>query len=170
MQNMFGSQISVPIAANGSFVINAIDNLTGSNDLISVRNRGLFSRPFTKVSEIRQEAELKYREKEQQLMNRLRQTERKLIEMQQGKSEDQALILSNEQKMELEKFRDERVQIRKELRKVRHQLQKDIESLEGWLKFINIGLIPLLIAIGGAIVGVMKLRKRDTSTRTPAAS
>ena len=170
MQNMFGSRISVPIAANGSFVINAIDNLTGSNDLISVRNRGLFSRPFTRVDEIRQQAELKYREKEQQLMNQLRETERKLIELQQGKAEDKALILSNEQKMELEQFREKRVQIRKELRQVRHQLQKNIESLEGWLKFINIALIPILIAIGGIIFGIIKLRQRDRSTRTPAAA
>ena len=75
--------IAVPIAANGNFVINALDNLMGSSDLISVRNRGHFSRPFTKVDEIRQSAELNYREKEQQLMSRLRETEKKLIDLQE---------------------------------------------------------------------------------------
>jgi len=163
IQNMFGSRISVPIAANGSFVINALDNLMGSNDLISVRNRGHFSRPFTRVNEIRQEAELKYREKEQQLMNRLRETERKLVDLQRGKDQDQALILSNEQKMELERFRNERIQIRKELRQVRHQLQQNIDNLEGWMKFINIGLIPILIGIGGVIFALLKIKRRDES-------
>jgi len=169
VQNLFGSRISVPIAANGSFLVNALDNLMGSNDLISVRNRGHFSRPFTRVDEIRQEAELKFREKEQELMNRLRETERKLVEMQRGKDQNNALILSSEQKVALERFRQERVQIRKELRKVRHQLQQNIDNLEGWTKFINIGLIPILIAIIGIFVGLMSLRKRDATTRSPAA-
>jgi len=169
VQNLFGSRISVPIAANGSFVINALDNLMGSNDLISVRNRGHFSRPFTRVDEIRQEAELKFREKEQELMNRLRETERKLVEMQRGKDQGNALILSSEQKVALERFRQERVQIRKELRKVRHQLQQNIDNLEGWTKFINIGLIPLIIAVIGIVIGLISLRKRDITTRSSAA-
>ncbi|WP_455220588.1 Gldg family protein [Kaarinaea lacus] len=167
IQDMFGSRIAVPIAANGSFVINALDNLMGSNDLISVRNRGHFSRPFTRVDEIRQEAELQYREKEQQLMNRLRETERKLVELQRGKEQDKALILSNEQKVELERFRQERVKIRKELRQVRHQLQQNIDSLEGWLKFVNIGLIPILIGFGGGLFAYLKHKKRSEPTRTP---
>lgn len=168
IQNMMGSSISIPIAANGNFVINALDNLMGSSDLISVRNRGHFSRPFTKVDEIRQSAELQYREKEQQLMSRLRETEKKLLDLQRGKEQSQALIMSNEQKMALEKFRSERVKIRKELRQVRHQLQQNIEDLEGWIKFINIGLIPIFIAIGGIIFGLLKVNRRNEKTATPA--
>ncbi|HEY5604052.1 MAG TPA: Gldg family protein [Gammaproteobacteria bacterium] len=168
IQDMFGSRIAVPIAANGSFVINALDNLMGSNDLISVRNRGHFSRPFTRVNKIRQEAELHYREKEQQLMNRLRETERKLVELQRGKEDDKALILSNEQQVELERFQQERIKIRKELRQVRHQLQQNIDRLEAWMKFINIGLIPILIGIGGGLFAIMKLKRRETPTRVPA--
>lgn len=101
-------------------------------------------------------------------MNRLREAERKLIELQRGKDQDKALILSNEQKVELERFRQERVQIRKELRNVRHQLQQDIDSLEGWTKFINIGLIAILVGICGVLISILKLRKREESTRTPA--
>lgn len=168
IQNMMGSSIAIPVAANGNMVINALDNLMGSSDLISVRNRGHFSRPFTKVDEIRQAAELKFREKEQQLMTRLRETEKKLLDMQRGKEQSQALIMSNEQKLALEKFRSERVKIRKELRQVRHQLQQNIEDLEGWMKFINIGLIPIFIALGGIIFGLLKVNRRSEHTATPA--
>lgn len=168
IQNMMGSSISIPIAANGNLVINALDNLMGSSDLISVRNRGHFSRPFTKVDEIRQAAELKFREKEQQLMSRLRETEKKLIDLQRGKDQSQALIMSNEQKLALDRFRAERVTIRKELRQVRHQLQQDIEDLEGWIKIINIGLIPIFIAIGGILFGLSRVKRRAQHTATPA--
>lgn len=160
-QNVFGNQILVPSASNADFVINSLENLTGSSDLISVRSRGEFSRPFTKVADIRQSAELKYRQKEQELLDRLDQTEKSLRELEQGRRNDQnQLVLSEEQQQEIDKFRAEKVRIRKELRQVQHQLRKDIDSLEGWLKFVNIGLLPILIGVGATVVSVQRSRRR----------
>lgn len=159
-QNLLGNQIVVPSASNADFVINALENLTGGNDLISVRSRGQFSRPFIKTAEIRQSAELKYRQKEQELLDRLEQTEQALLELEQGKRNEQdQLMLSEEQQQEIMQFRDEKIRIRKELRKVQHQLRKDIDALEGWLKFINIGLLPLLIVTGATTVRVQRARR-----------
>ena len=84
-QDVLGTRLAMPNAGNGSFVVNALDSLTGSNDLISVRSRGRFSRPFTRVEEIRREAELKFREKEQQLTEELNQAEVKLTELWQSR-------------------------------------------------------------------------------------
>ena len=162
-QNLFGNQIFVPSAANADFVINALENLTGSNDLIGVRSRGEFSRPFTRVADIRQSAELKYRQKEQELLDRLEETEQALLELEQGKRNEQnQLMLTEEQRREVQKFRNEKIRIRKELREVQHQLRKDIDALEGWLKFVNIGLLPLLIAFGAVVVSVQRTRRRRT--------
>ncbi len=160
VQNFLGSRLAIPHAANGTFVSNAADNLTGSNDLISVRNRGGFSRPFTRVEEIRQRAEREFREKEQQLQTRLQETEQKLRELQTQEKGGGSLILSPEQQQALERFREEKVRIRKELREVQHALQKDIEALESRVKFINIGLLPLLIGLGGIALGVYRVRRR----------
>ena len=168
VQNFLGSRIAIPSAANGTFVINALDNLTGSSDLISVRNRGGFSRPFTRVQSIRQEAELRFREKEQQLLDRLQATEQRLLDLESRKQGDDVVILSSEQQQELAQFREEKVRIRKELRDVRHELRKNIESLEGWMKFLNIGLMPLLIALGGVAAGIYQLRRRRRTTGVPA--
>lgn len=160
-QNVLGSQVVVPSASNADLVINALENLTGSNDLISVRSRGEFTRPFTRVAEIRQAAELKYRRKEQQLLDRLEETERAVLELEQGRRNEQdQLMLTEEQQQELEKFRREKVRIRQELREVQHQLRKDIEALEGWLKFVNIGFLPLVITVGAAVIGFRRARRR----------
>jgi len=160
-QSLFGNQIVVPSASNADFVINALENLTGSNDLISVRSRGEFSRPFTRVEEIRRNAELEYRQKEQELLDRLEQTEQALLELQQGRRNEQdRLMLSAEQQQEIEEFRAEKVRIREELREVQHELRKDIDRLEGRLKFINIGLLPLLIGAGALAVSVQRTRRR----------
>lgn len=159
-QNLLGTQIHIPTAANGSFVINALDSLVGSNDLISVRSRGQYSRPFIKVAEIQEKAELQFRQKEQELLNRLRETEEKLVEIENRKQGDDSVILNDAQKSEIEQFRSEKIRIRKELRGVRHELHKNIERLEGWTKFINIGLMPILIGLGGVLIGLYQAKRR----------
>ncbi|MDZ7840600.1 MAG: Gldg family protein [Gammaproteobacteria bacterium] len=161
-RNVLGNDILVPSSSNADFVINTLENLTGSGDLISVRSRGEFTRPFTKVVEIRRAAELQYRQKEQQLLDRLEETERALLELEQGRRNDQnQLMLTGEQQQEIEKFRREKVRIRQELREVQHQLRSDIETLEGWLKFVNIGLLPLVIVVGAGVVGLRRTRGRN---------
>jgi ABC-type uncharacterized transport system involved in gliding motility auxiliary subunit len=159
-QDFFGQRLAIPIAANASFVTNALENLSGSNDLISVRNKGEFSRPFTKVEEIQEEAEKKFREKEKALQDRLRETEEKIRQLQNKKQGDTAFMLSAQQQREINNFRQEKIKIRKELRNVQHELQKDIERLERRMKFFNIGLAPLLVAIGGIIVSLYRSRRR----------
>lgn len=160
VQNFFGQRLAVPQAANATFVNNALDNLTGSNDLISVRNRGNFSRPFTKVQAIQKEAEQRFREKEKELLTRLQETEQKISSLQNKKQEGNVLILSAEQRQEIANFRNEKIKIRKELRDVQHELQKNIEQLESQMKMINIGLMPLLIGIGGIIFGFYRGRRK----------
>ncbi len=144
-QNFFGRQIYSHFADNGSFVMNLLDNLSGSADLIQIRARGTSARSFDKVEEIQRASEQKYRESENQLMQRLRETEQKLNELQRSKGQENQLILSKEQQQEINRFKQEKLQVRKNLREVKRNLNKDIEALGSRLKFINIALIPLLL-------------------------
>ncbi len=170
IQDFLGNRIAIPNAANGAFVINALDNLTGSGDLISIRSRGRYTRPFTRVNALRQEAELRFREKEQELLNKLDETEKKLGELEHSKQQGSAVVLTEAQQQELTRFRQEKIRIRNELRDVRHELRKNIESLEGWMKFVNIGMMPILIGIGGVVVGSYNLRRRKKAVRDTAES
>ncbi len=145
VQNFFGQQIMNAFANNGDFVTNAVDNMTGSSALISIRGRGTSARPFTTVEALRRGADDRFRATEQQLNEELAETERKLNELQRGKADETSMLLSPEQKAELDRFQQRKVEIRRELRQVRRQLDADIESL-GWkLKLINILLVPLLL-------------------------
>ncbi len=166
VQSFLGQRVGVPTAGNGSFVINALDNLSGSNDLISVRNRGGFKRPFTLVRAIQQDAERRFLRKEQELLERKRSTERKIQELQTQRQDTSALILSTEQEQEVERFRLELVEIRKDLRGVQHELQKNIEHLEAWLKFLNIGLMPLIIGLLGLLASLKQMRRKRPDHRT----
>jgi len=163
VQNFLGQRIGIPTSANNSFVINALDNLTGSHDLITVRSRGSFSRPFTLVRAIQQEAEMQYRQKEQVLQQRLKDTERQIQDLQKAKGEQTALMLNPEQRSALDGFRQQLVATRKELRGVQHELQKNIENLESIVKFVNIGFMPLVIVVGGVVMSAYKMRRRRSA-------
>ena len=161
VQNFLGTRLISPIADNGDLVINAVENLSGSNDLISLRSRGRFQRPFDRVIELRREAETRYRDKEQELEDKLRDTERKLAELQQGKEGADRMILSDDQMVELERFQDERLATRKELRQVKLQLSKDIESLGTGLKLANILGLPVGVALFGLFTLGLRSKKKS---------
>ncbi|WP_420589887.1 Gldg family protein [Bacterioplanoides sp.] len=148
VQNFFGQRIASPWADNGNMVVNLIDQLSGSPDLISLRARGQYSRPFEKVEELRVLAEERFLVSEQRLQQRLQETEAQLEQLQQQKEgTDQVLTLSAEQQLALENFQRQKVEIRKELRAVQHELDKDIEALGTQLKVLNIFILPLLFTL-----------------------
>lgn len=157
VQDFFGQRIPQPWADNAGFAINALDNLAGSDALISVRSRGRFSRPFVVVEALQREAEARFREKEEALQQRLAQTEQQLAALQQNDDPSKALELTPEQQGAVQQFVQEKLKIRKELREVRFQLNADIEQLGRTLKIINIALVPLLLT---ALVLVLWLWRR----------
>lgn len=147
VQNFFGQQIANAFANNGAFVINALDSLSGSADLIGVRSRASYTRPFTRVEELRVKAEARFRETEKRLQNELAETERRLGELQSSREDSGNILLTGEQQDEIDRFIDQRTSIRTELRAVQRGLDKDIEQLGTTLKVINIALVPLLLTI-----------------------
>jgi ABC-type uncharacterized transport system involved in gliding motility auxiliary subunit len=159
VDNFFGRQIATPWASNGDFTINAVDNLLGSSALIGIRSRQTYARPFQVVEDLRRTAEQRYRATEEQLQARLQETERKLSELQSQKTEGSPLILSDAQRQAIERFEQDKLEIRQELRAVRHQLNKDIEQLGTTLKIINIVLVPLLFVIIAIALRVLWRRR-----------
>lgn len=157
--NFLGQRILIPNAHNATFVLNALDNLSGSSALISLRGRGVDDRPFELVENLRKEAERRYRQKEQALVARLEEVQENLNSLQSKGGEGEA-ILSEEDRKAIESFRRDMVTIRRELRDVKRALREDIDLLEGTLKFANIAGVPLLIAFGGLTVMVAGRRRR----------
>jgi ABC-type uncharacterized transport system involved in gliding motility auxiliary subunit len=160
VQDFFGQRIPQPWADNAGFAINALDNLAGSEALISVRSRGRFTRPFEVVEAIQRDAEVRFREKEQALQARLADTEQKLAALQRSDDPSKALELTPEQQATLRQFLQEKLKIRKELREVRYQLNADIEALGRSLKFANIALVPLLLTLGVLALWLWRRRKQ----------
>ena len=156
----FGQQMMTPFANNGDMVVNMIDNLAGNADLISIRSRGQFSRPFTRVDELERNAQARFLKTEEELSKQLQDTEKRLMELQMQKSGKEAMVVSDEQVQELKKFKQEKLKIRKQLRDVQHQLNRDIEQLGSTLKLVNIFLVPVILTI---IALFWRMRRRKVA-------
>jgi len=155
VQNFFGQQIANTFASNGAFVLNALENLAGNSDLIGVRSRASFTRPFTRVEALRAEAESRFKQTEQRLQTELADTETRLAELQTNREDTGNILLTPEQQQEIDQFIDQRAAIRTELRAVQRGLDEDIDRLGTRLKLINIGLVPLLL-VSFVIVAVWR--------------
>ncbi len=92
-QQFLGQSILSPFADNGSLAVNAVDNMLGNRDLISIRTRASSNRPFERVQQLQAEAEKQYRATEQSLQEELAETERKLTELQAARGDDVLLVL-----------------------------------------------------------------------------
>jgi ABC-type uncharacterized transport system involved in gliding motility auxiliary subunit len=152
--------MSQAFANNGDFVANALDNLSGSSALISIRGRATFSRPFERVEVLKRQADDRLQAKALELQHELQQTESKLSEMQSKRNDKASLMLTPEQEQALKGFTAEKARVRKELRETQRGLDVDITRLENWVKVINIAVAPLAVAIAGALILSMRRRRR----------
>jgi ABC-type uncharacterized transport system involved in gliding motility auxiliary subunit len=160
-QDFLGQSLVTSFADNGSLAVNAVDNMLGNRDLISIRTRASSGRPFDRVEEIRVAAERSYRATEERLQMELQDTEAKLADLQAAKGEGDMLVISEEQQQEIQRFMDRKLEIRRELRQVQHDLQSDIDRLGTRLKLVNIGLIPVLVMVAALVYGLRRKKRRD---------
>ncbi len=164
-QELQGQRLAVPIADNAAFVLNAIENLSGSSDLISLRSRGTSNRQFTVVNNLRLRAEQQFLQQEQALQDKMTATQNRLAEL-EGRRAAQAKpgvrpqdLLTPEQEAEIEKFRAELVTTRTQLRDVQRKLRRDIDRLGNWLAAINTLLVPLILGVTAIVLAAFGRRK-----------
>ena len=168
-QPFLGQSILSPFADNGSLAVNAVDNMLGNRDLISIRTRASSNRPFERVESLQAEAETQYRATEQSLQEELAETERKLTELQAARGDDDLMVLSPEQQEEVQRFMDRRIEIRQQLRQVQRELRSDIEQLGTRLKLINIGLVPALVMVVALLFAIRRRNRARRAQETKAA-
>ena len=149
--------VAIPFANNADFLVNALETLSGDEKLVGLRGRRESSRPFLYVDQIRREAERQYRSKEKELIARIQQTQAELNSL---VSREGAIsgteVLSDRDRGRIDALRHDVVTMRQDLRQVQHALRADIERLDGWLKFLNIGAVPIVLGLLTVLVLVMR--------------
>lgn len=167
-QNFLGESINIPIADNGPFVINIVENLLGSNELINLRSRGRDSRPLIAVENLRKAAEARYLTKQKSLEEELQRTEQRLSALQSRMQESgagagdgqDAVLLTAKENEEMERFTQEYVRLRRELRMVERDLRTDIEGLQSVVVAANLLVVPLFVGGAAIFLAIRRTRRR----------
>ena len=155
-----GQRIPQPYANNGDFVINALDNLSGGADLVSIRSRGRYSRPFERVVKLQREADDRLRTEEAALLERLAETEEQLAALNTDEGGQLLGQLTPEIQTEIDRFNAELLDTRRSLRDVQFQLTADIEALGSNLKWFNTAAIPMLLTVIALVMSLTRARRR----------
>lgn len=167
-QQFFGRDVEEQIASNADFVVNALGSLTGSDELLTLRSRGVSQRPFEKVKELQQQSAALLEEKERDLQDKLKNIQKDIAQFGGVNTiKDKAsnklkveLFLTEDQRAELEIQRREMLSIRQQLRKVKHSMREEVEQLEWSLQFLNIALMPIIVSTVALLFGFLRVNRR----------
>ena len=161
IQDVFGRKVVVPSNGNLAFALGMVEQFAAGNELISLRSRATAFRPLTVVRELEAQAQQQYFGKIQALEDELQKTNAKLQELQkaQGAAGKGGQIISAEQQAELERFRKRVAETRLELKEVRRSLRQDAEALVFLTKVVNIALMPILVALAGLAIALIRRRR-----------
>jgi len=160
IQEVFGQRVVVPRNGNLALALGLVEQLSGDSALISLRSRASFSQPLTVLREMEAQAQQQYLGKIKELEDSLNQTQENLQKLQRSKAGVTSSILTAEQQAELDNFRKKAAEARLALKQLRKNLRVETDALEFWTKVVNIGLVPLLVAMAGLLLALGRRRRQ----------
>ena len=152
--------LGVGMVTNGGnlpMLLNTVEVLAGGGDLIQVRNRKSPIRPFSKLKEMREEVEEKYRPKLVSL-----EAERQKLAEQLSKARPQldlkkgALIIDQGTMNNIKDMEKNSLKIEREVRDIRKEVNKEVEFQKTLLKSLNVLGVPLLVGVVGLLLAMRR--------------
>lgn len=164
ISNQFGFEQALlgvtPYGDNTALVYNAIEALKGDIDLIAIRSRGQFQRPFEVVDQIESETDEATRAREEALRQQISDYRERLNELASSANEENMQLMQNTALKEREQIQNEIRQAQRELRDLNAGKREKIESLGMILRTVNIVAAPLIVLIVAITLAVLRHRKR----------
>jgi len=150
----------VVVGDNSSLMLNAIEDLSGSTDLISIRSRGNFRRPFIVVDRIEARAEAETAEEEARINAEIAgfQSELQSILSTAKEGEEEVIgstILQKKKELELKIH-----QARRQLRNVKMNRRRHIEQLGNILRNFNMLMAPTIILLVAVFLGLRRSSRK----------
>jgi ABC-type uncharacterized transport system involved in gliding motility auxiliary subunit len=151
----------IVIGDNSALLLNAVDDLSGSSDLVSIRSRGNFRRPFIVVDEIERQAEEATAEEVDRINAQIAIFQSQLQSIVASAKQGQEEVIGSsivQKKKELElKIH----QAQRQLREVKMKRRERIERLGRKLEYRNTSAVPAAILVIAVVLGVRRtVRKR----------
>jgi ABC-2 type transport system permease protein len=156
-KTIFGTTV---IGDNSALLHNTIEDLSGSSDLISIRSRGNFRRPFSVIDKIEAQAEEEMLEEEKKIDAEIAGFQQKLqLILSSAKEGEQGLvgstILREKKEAELALYQAQQQKI-----KIKRTRLEQVEAVGQRLEKINTLLAPSIILLIAIILGIRRSTKR----------
>ncbi len=154
------------IAANDNHkvLLNAVDYLFGSEELMKVRSKATIRRPFLLFDEIEAEADRETLEREKELRADIARFQEELREKQSSGSARNAALFQKQLQDEVDELNEKIQQANAELREIRKAKRAALESEEAMVRFATLGATPALVLVLGLFL-FFRRRRRDIEAR-----
>jgi ABC-type uncharacterized transport system involved in gliding motility auxiliary subunit len=150
-----------PVGDNSTFILNTLEDLSGSSALISIRSRGNFNRPFTRVDKIEAKAEAETADEEARVMAKIQGFEQQLNEkIRSIEGDDKGALIGQTIIEEKKKIELELRQAESQLRDIKMDKRLQVEKIKSklWLFCTLPG--PALMLLIAVLLGVYRSVKR----------
>jgi len=163
IQDVFGQRLVVPRNGNLNFALSLVEQVAGDFDLSSLRSRAAFTRPLTVIQQMEARAQQSYLGKIKELEDNLGKTQEKLAALQKSRAGAASTVLTPEQQSEVDNFRKKAAATKRDLKELRRNLRVESEKLQFRTKLVNIGLMPLLVALLGLALALARRRRKTAA-------
>ena len=153
-QTMFGV---AAINDNSKLFLNAVENLSGSTDLMSIRSKGKFSRSFDVIDAIEFEAEKNTQAKVNQINGQIKRFSSELNQL--GRSGESVALIKNEGIKKKKALSKKIVELKRELREVKRMGREKVEGIGIMLQYLNTIMVPLILLIIGIYIAYSNKRR-----------
>jgi len=143
---------------NHKLLLNSVDHLLGSRDLMSVRMARRLDRPFTRFEQIEADAERETLDRERQIREEIEAVQAELRSKQSEITDSNAALFQRRAQDEVASLNARIQEGSRELRDIRLQRRAALEREENTVRFAVLGWMPTLVLVVG--LGLYGRRKR----------
>ena len=147
---------NIVVGDNSALLMNTIDDLSGSTDLISIRSRGNFRRPFTVVDQIEEKAEAETADEVAKLNAEITGFENELRTLVNASNEKERQVIGSSIAQKTKDLDLKKLRARQQLREVKMQKRQKIEALGNKLRAFDMLAAPVVILLISVVLGIRR--------------
>lgn len=156
-RSFFGQAV---VGDNAALMMNAVDDLGGSDELIAIRSRGNFQRPFVVVDKIESEAEKATADQEAKINAEIQGFQQELNKIVSSAKEGQEELVGQSIVKKKKEIEDNIRLAQVKLREVKAKKRVKIEELGTSLRTFNMTVAPAAILIVAIVLGIYRGSRR----------
>jgi ABC-2 type transport system permease protein len=146
---------------NVALLANCLDSLSGSDALLAIGAKGQAIRPFVRIHQLKRTAEDAFRDEVRTLNTRLAQIDEEINDLNRQAAQGGQSIVSERALSAIRRAEKEQSNLRARRLEIQEQLQQTIAALQQRLTLLNLGVMPVLIAVGGVLFWWFRTRRRS---------